>query len=168
MEGRERVRKVLHNFEEIICAVILMFMAVLCFANVIVRYLTNFSLAFSEELLVNLFVWLTLLGTAVGFKRKAHLGMTLLTNRLPKTWKRPVVALTAAVSAGLFALLAWRGYFMVLEEYESGMVTYSMGLPMWLFGLAVPVGSLIVVGRVVQAALIELRPRSKKATEGGS
>ncbi|WP_446697811.1 TRAP transporter small permease subunit [Acetomicrobium sp. S15 = DSM 107314] len=33
--------------------------------NVIVRYLTTFSFSFSEELLVNLFVWITMLGASI-------------------------------------------------------------------------------------------------------
>lgn len=146
------MRKVLGNLEEVLCAIVLMFMAVLCFANVIVRYLTTYSLAFSEELLVNLFVWLTLLGAAIGFKRGSHLGVTLLTSRFPKSWRKGVVVFGALFSSGLFCLLAYQGYFMVSQQYQTGMTTYSMGLPMWWFSLAVPTGSVLVVIRIIQAA----------------
>ena len=57
--------KVLDKIEEYICAFLLFFMAALAFANVLVRYLTDGSLAFTEELIVNLFVWITVLGGAI-------------------------------------------------------------------------------------------------------
>ena len=42
---------VLRDAEKIVCAVILLAMTLLGFANVVVRYLTNYSLAATEELL---------------------------------------------------------------------------------------------------------------------
>lgn len=144
-------------FEEYLCAFLIALMATLAFANVIVRYLSDQSLAFTEELIINLFVLATLLGTSMAFKRGAHLGMTFIDTLLPPKALRWIAGLVAVCGVVLFAVLFYFGVDMVIQEYESEMVTYSMALPMWWFGLSVPVGSAIVLIRVIQAAIQEFR-----------
>lgn len=154
------MRKILNQIEEYLCAAMLLFIAALAFANVVVRYLTDGSLAFTEELIVNLFVWITVLGGAIAFKRRAHLGVSILTNKFPVKYQKAVVTFTALCSVGLFLLLFTHGVQLVISEYTNKMTTYSMALPMWWFGLAVPLGALLLIIRVVQAAWDELRSLS--------
>lgn len=148
--------------EEYLCAALLMFMAVLTFANVIVRYLTDGSLAFTEELVVNLFVLATMLGASMAFKRGAHLGITFVFDWMPLRWKKVTVILTGLCSITIFVILLLHGTNMVQQEYQSGMKTYSMGLPMWWFGLAIPIGVVIVLARIVQTTIAEYRTLMQK------
>ncbi|MGI6605241.1 MAG: TRAP transporter small permease [Firmicutes bacterium] len=153
--------KVLDKIEEYLCAGMLSVMAALTFANVLVRYLTNASLAFTEELVVNLFVWVTMFGGAIAFRKGAHLGVSVLTNMFPTRLQKAVVILSAVCGVALFAILFKEGVGLVSQEYKNQMTTYSMGLPMWWFGLAVPTGALICLLRVVWAATNELRSLSQ-------
>lgn len=154
--------RVLDKIEEYLCAALLFFMAGLAFANVIVRYLTSGSLAFTEELIVNLFVWITVLGAAIAFRKNAHLGVELVVNRLPVRWQKAAIVFGAICTAGLFICLFNQGIGLVAQEYKNQMVTYSMALPMWWFGLAVPFGALIMILRALQATISELRTLSKQ------
>ena len=104
----------------------------------------------------------TLLGASMAFKRGAHLGMTFIDGLLPPKGRRIISLFVAACGVGLFAILFCYGVDMVIQEYESEMVTYSMALPMWWFGLSVPIGSLLVIIRVIQAACQELRALNQK------
>ena len=70
--------KVLDWFEEIICVLCTIVMTVLVFANVISRYLLHSSLSFSEEITTYLFVLLSMMGTAIAAKRRAHLGLSII------------------------------------------------------------------------------------------
>ena len=62
------------HFEELLGSVLLAIMATIAFINVIVRYCTSFSFAWTEEMTVNFFVWVVLLGTARAFRTGGHLG----------------------------------------------------------------------------------------------
>lgn len=146
----------LNKLEEYLCAGLIMFMAVLTFLNVIARYLTEQSLAFTEELVVNLFVLATLLGASIAFRKGAHLGVSLFADRFLAKYKKAVIILSAVSGVAIFGILLYHGVGMVIQEYKSEMTTYSMGLPMWWFGLAVPVGAMLAIIRVVQAAVAEL------------
>ncbi|MBO4312747.1 MAG: TRAP transporter small permease subunit, partial [Desulfovibrio sp.] len=62
------------HFEELLGSIMLAVMALIAFANVIVRYCTTFSLAWTEEITINFFVWVVLLGTACAFRDNTNLG----------------------------------------------------------------------------------------------
>ena len=71
------------RFEDLLGSFMLAVMAVIAFLNVIVRYCTSFSFAWTEEITINFFVWITLLGTARAFREGGHLGMTALYDAQP-------------------------------------------------------------------------------------
>ena len=70
-------------FEEVICALLLIVMVVVTTCNVVARYIPGLCLAASEELVVNLFVWLVVLGAVVAVKQKAHLAISLVIKKFP-------------------------------------------------------------------------------------
>ena len=74
---------VIIHIEEVLCALLFAIMGIIMFVNIISRYLLKYSLAFTEELVVSFFVWLTLLGAAIAFREGSHLGFTFITDRLP-------------------------------------------------------------------------------------
>lgn len=76
------------RFEDLLGSFILAVMAVIAFINVIVRYCTSFSFAWTEEITINFFVWITMLGTARAFREGGHLGMTALYDSLPLRYRR--------------------------------------------------------------------------------
>ena len=65
--------------ERLICAVLFLGMTLLGFANVVVRYATNYSLASSEELLTNGFLLLTVFGAAIAVEAGVALSQRQVT-----------------------------------------------------------------------------------------
>jgi TRAP-type C4-dicarboxylate transport system permease small subunit len=63
-----------------IAAMLLMAMALIAFVNVLSRYFVNFSIGATEEITINLFVWMTVVGTGIAFERGAQLGMVTFFN----------------------------------------------------------------------------------------
>ena len=70
--------KILDSIEEIICIICTIVMVCITFANVVCRWTGIGSLAFSEEIATYLFILLSMMGTAIAAKRRAHLGLTIL------------------------------------------------------------------------------------------
>ena len=62
----------LDYIEETIIVLLLAFMCIMNFINVIFRYLFASSFSFTEELTVMAFVWVTMMGIATGYKRCGH------------------------------------------------------------------------------------------------
>jgi TRAP-type C4-dicarboxylate transport system permease small subunit len=128
-------------------------MTVVAFINVITRYLVRYSLAFTEELVVSLFVWLTLLGTAIAFREGAHLGFTYLVDRAPRSLRRFSVWLGALLGVGLFALLIYFGLGQIKSERLLGTTSEALAIPQWWYTAGIPGFGLVAIARIIQGAL---------------
>src|SRR3546814_1736271 len=70
--------------EELVAAIAMALLGLITFANVVVRYLTNYSLAFTEEYSIVLMVAVALLGTAIAAARDSHIRVTWFIAQLPR------------------------------------------------------------------------------------
>ena len=87
-------------------------MGLLCgitMANVVVRYFTNFSFAFTEEISVSLLVFMTLVGAASAFRNNNHIRVTLLVDRLPAGARRAAQVFALGACCLMFGVIAWYG-----------------------------------------------------------
>jgi TRAP-type C4-dicarboxylate transport system permease small subunit len=151
------VKKVFDNFEELLGSIILIVMAVITFANVITRYFIFYALAFTEEVTINFFVWLVMLGTAIAFKKGAHLKMTFLYDKMPLKGRKMCFYVGTALSLTFFALLAYLGYIQVRDEIDLAVTSPSLAIPVYYYTFALPVFSVLIFIRIVQATLEVLR-----------
>jgi len=147
--------KVFDYLEESLIAFTLIIMVVINFGNVLSRYILYASWSFSEELMVILFVYNSFLGAALAYRRGAHLGFTMLTDALHGTAKKMVVVFSTVLSLALMGLLAFYGAEMVSGQMEYSQRTPALGLPESLAGMAVPLGSLLISFRIIQACIRE-------------
>ena len=145
------------HFEELLGSVLLAIMATIAFINVIVRYCTSFSFAWTEEMTVNFFVWVVLLGTARASRTGGHLGMTLFYDALPRPARRACQWIGIAVCVIFFGALAYAGALEVLDEISLDVTSESLGIPVWWYTIATPLFSLLVIFRMLQRSLGDLR-----------
>lgn len=145
--------RVLERLEELVLVLTFAVMTVVAFINVITRYFIRYSLAFTEELVVSLFVWLTLLGTAIAFRQGAHLGFEVLAGRLPRPVRRVLLWVSAATSMVLFVALVYYGILQIRSERLLGTTSEALAIPQWWYTLGIPVFGVLVVVRIVQGAL---------------
>lgn len=78
----------LDKVEDFVLALMFLAMVSIIFFQVVMRYVFNNSLSWSEELGKFLFVWLSWIGISIGHRRKEHIKITLLVDRLSPTAKR--------------------------------------------------------------------------------
>ena len=138
------MREILGRIEDIICAICLIIMTTLTFANVIARYVFSASFSFSEEITTYLFVMLSLIGSAAAARRKAHLGFTAILDLLPAGVKRAIQTMSYALATAFSAALFWYGINMVQSQIFHGQVTAGMQWPEWIFGSFVPLGAFFI------------------------
>jgi TRAP-type C4-dicarboxylate transport system permease small subunit len=128
-----------------IAAVLLFVMALVAFVNILSRYLFHFSFAATEEITINLFVWMTVVGSGIAFERGAQLGMVTFFGWFPRALKTGVVHLSAGLSALLFILVDW---YLIRAIYDELTLFHAMsgslGIPVWIYYAGVPVLSIFV------------------------
>lgn len=159
------MRKVLDNFEEYILVITLALMTVITVMNVISRKFLDASWAFTEELTTNMFILNTLLGAAVGAKRGTHMGLSVLTDLLPRKFEKYVKLITTIVAVFFCGVLLKYGVDMVMSEIASGQTTPALGWPEWIFGLSIPVGAFLMLVRFIQYGVLGFK-KGQKQEEG--
>ena len=143
------VNKILDKIEEVLVCLCLVAMTALTFGNAVLRKLGS-GIFFSEEISTYLFVLLSLLGSAIAAKRGAHLGLTIVTERVGPKAARALGIISMALSTAFSALICYYGVFMVINQYEKGQVTLATQLPECIFGSFVPIGALFMTIRFGQ------------------
>ena len=140
-----------------IVAVLLFTMASIAFINVLSRYLFHFSFAATEEITINLFVWVTVIGSGIAFERGGQLGMITLFRMFPLRLKKVVIVFGSALSAFLFLLV---DIYMIQAIYEELTLFHAtsaaLGIPVWIYYIGVPVFSVFVFAGIYRDASSKL------------
>lgn len=138
-------------------AILLFSMASIAFINVLSRYLFHFSFAATEEITINLFVWITVIGSGIAFERGGQLGMVTLYNIFPKKLKKFVIVFGSGLSAILFLLV---DIYMIQAIYEELTLFHAtsaaLGIPVWIYYIGVPVFSVFVFAGIYREASSKL------------
>ena len=145
------------RFSHYITALLLFIMAAIAFVNVLSRYLFHFSFASTEEITINLFVWMTVLGSGIAFERGLHLGMVTIYNLFPRKMKKVVIVFSAGLSAVLFLVV---NVYMIQAIYDEitlfKATSAALGMPVWIYYLGVPVFSVYVFQGIYKNAINQL------------
>lgn len=146
------------KFEEFIMMLGMIAMVTLNFTNVVFRYLfpqTPFS--YTEELTLLIFIWVTMLGIACGYKWISHTGLSIVTDILPRVLKRLVLVFATVCSVGLFVMIFYQGILMVQNQLKFGQILPGMKISAATAGAAIPACSVIVILRALQAGIREIK-----------
>lgn len=146
------------KIEEVLAAASLGLVAVITFANVLTRYFSDISFAFTEEFSICLMVIMTLFGASVAVVRDRHMRITFLLNKLSPLWRWRAEMFSLAAIALMFAILAIFGWQFAYDDYRFEVTSPALGVPQWLYSLWLPLLSVVVAGRAL-GALIRLARR---------
>lgn len=128
-------------------------------ANVLVRYFTDVSFAFTEEVSVFLLIFLTFMGSAKAFLDGNQIAVTFFIDNLPWRWKRRWLLFGLAISALMMVLLVWFGARMAWDDYDLEVTSPGLGWQQWIYTVWLPLLSLLVLVRIGQGFIHVLRKR---------
>ncbi|MGE0848569.1 MAG: TRAP transporter small permease [Hyphomicrobiaceae bacterium] len=135
--------------EEIIAAAAMAALGLITLANVIVRYLTNYSFAFTEEYSIALMVVVAMLGASIAAARNRHMRITWFVDNMRPGLRAAADAVAMLATAAMFVLLVALGARLVWDEYRFEVTSPGLGEPQWIYTLMLPVLSVLVVARAV-------------------
>jgi len=85
------------------------------------RYVLNNTPTWAESLALLLVLYVTMLGCAVGVRDAGHIGMELLGDMVPASWKRPMEIVIHLLTLSFGALMAWN-CFEMLKSVRAYMI----------------------------------------------
>lgn len=141
MKAYKKLMNAIAAIEKIILIVTMLLILVLTAGNVFSRYVIHRSWSFTEELVVAVFVLITLLAAALACRDGELVNLTLVTDRLPEKLKKPSVILSTILCV-IFSLLLFKyGMDKVLTQLANGKRTFVLNWPEWIFWSFVPIGA---------------------------
>lgn len=150
MKAYKKLMDIVAEFEKIITSVILIFVTILTFANVCVRYLSDSQFAWSEELTINLFVLLIMMGCGLSARDGSLISLSLVFDRLNVTGKKIFVAIITVVNCAFCAILLKTGIEKVMTQMANGKKTPSLLLPEWIFTIFLPIGAVFLILHTIE------------------
>ncbi|MBW6397704.1 TRAP transporter small permease [Roseomonas sp. HJA6] len=131
-------------------------MALITAANVVTRYLTDVSLAITEEYSVVLMVIVALIGSALAIACGRHIRIGYFTDLLSPAWRRRAEVLALLLSIVCFGLLVVFGADLAYDEYRFEVLSNGLANPQWLYTGWLPLLALLVIaraaGRIIRLA----------------
>lgn len=128
------------RIEAVILALGVLLMAVNTVANVVGRFLFGESLHFSEEVNRILIILITFAGIGYAARHGRHIRMSALYDVFPTKVRRVMKVIISFVTSAVMFFLCWYSVSYIHSVYETGRVLPTLGFPIYLIYLWVPVG----------------------------
>lgn len=114
--------------------------------GVISRFVLGSPSRWTEEVAIFLLIWLSLLGAAVAFRRRQHLGVDYFVGKLDPGAAKLLRIVTVLIVA-LFAswVMIYGGAVLVVDTLRAGQRTPALGILMGYVYLAVPLSGVFFV-----------------------
>jgi len=133
-------------------------MTVLVVAQVVLRYVFNDPLTWSEEMARIVFIYLTFIGIGAAYGRRRHMFVDALIIELPPRLRRIVeISVVGLASAFLIAVIVIAARSM-LELTKMEVTTPALEYPMALVYLIIPLGLSALIAQMWLDLYKERRP----------
>jgi len=116
----------LNRFLEIVCGLLMASMVVIVWLGVMSRYIVDIGLTWTEELARYVMIWAALLAVPVGAYRREHIGLDLVFQHLPPSFKPKVRFLLDLVGMAFFLFLTWFGVGMTVKGASQYATIFQM------------------------------------------
>ena len=111
------------------------------FLQVWTRYISQNPLYWTDELARYLFIWITMLGGAIGLKRRVHLSIDEVVNMLPPIFKRIVKLLNNLIIANFLVFFIIGGIRLYTVTHDQPSVI--MHIPIFIVYISAPIAGLL-------------------------
>lgn len=160
MKGYKIYKKIMDGVtfvEKIILAVTLLMVTLITFGNVLSRYVLPTSWSFTEELVINVFVLLSLLGAALCARDEGGLvSMALFSTSLKRRGQRILNLLMVIVGLVFCFVLIKYGFARVATLMTNHKRTDVLRIFEWKFALFVPVSGIFMALHLIESAVDNL------------
>lgn len=162
------MKKIWDNLEEFMIIPLIFAMSIIIFIQVIMRYVFENSLTWSEELARYLFVWLVYFSVSFTARRQKHIRIDAAINLYPKKMRPYIEILSEIIVLAFSIFIAVTGVTVYHKITWSGQMSPAIGLPMQFVYAAPMVGMALTSIRQIQCILQKvkaLKTPSKEVAE---
>lgn len=140
----------LEHLEEGLIAFLLATMTVVTFAQVVARYVFNYSFVWALELTMFCFGALIFLGMAYGVRVGAHIGVDAVVRLLPKRAAHRLAIVSTLLCILYASIVLYGSWIYVSKIHMIGIMAQDLPIPQWVPRAVLPLGFVLLIYRFGQ------------------
>lgn len=145
-----RLDKILTAVENALAMAALGLATAIAVAAVLLRYVFNVFLSWSEESIIYLIIYSTFLGAVITLRHNEHVSVDVLLVVLKGRAQRVVAVLGTTLTVVYLVVIGGYAWLLLFEPFSSSTVTPSLKLPLWVVEAAVPIGLTLMFLRALE------------------
>ena len=135
----EEQTRVSLKIEDWLTVIIMGLLALITFANVLVRYFTDQSFAWTEEFSVFLMILLAMVAGSAAVARDRHIRIEYFAESGSMARRKRLAQFGAAMVAILFFLIAALSVRVVWDDFRFEETSPGIGVPQWWYSIWLPI-----------------------------
>ena len=151
--------------EDWLTVIIMGMLACITFANVLVRYFTDSSFAWTEEFSVFLMILLAMVAGSAAVARDRHIRIEYFSGSGSMARRKRLSQFGAVLVAALFFLIAGLSVRMVWDDFRFEETSPGIGVPQWWYSIWLPIVSTAIA---LRACGLFVRRGKQDDNEGAS
>jgi len=171
LQMKKRLAFFFNYLEEIVLVTMFAVMVAIIFLQVIMRYVFNNSLYWSEELGKFLFVWISWLGISIGKRRGEHIKITLLTDKFSFRMAQFINIISELIVISICAVTFYYGISLVISQVGTHYAGIKISMSWGYLSVVVGCGLMILrsVGDTIKSVVLLIKNAPDEPTvEGGN
>jgi TRAP-type C4-dicarboxylate transport system permease small subunit len=148
-DGPDEQTRVPLAVEDWATVVIMGLLACITFANVVVRYFTDTSFAWTEEFSVFLMILLAMVAGSAAVARDRNIRIEYFSESGSMKRRRRLARFGALMVAALFLLMAVLSTRVVWDDYRYEETSPGIGVPQWWYSIWLPIVSTAIALRAI-------------------
>lgn len=137
------------RIEDWLTAAVMALLALITFANVLVRYFTDSSFAWTEEISVFLMILLAMVAGSAAVARDVHIRIEWFAEGGSARRRQALARFGALMVALLFGAIAVLSVRVVWDDYRFEETSPGIGVPQWWYSVWLPVCSALITWRAI-------------------
>ncbi len=137
------------QIEDWLTVIVMGLLSLITFVNVLVRYFTDQSFAWTEEFSVFLMIVLALVAGSASVARNRQIRIEYFADSGSEKRQRALARFGAIMVFALFALIAVLSARVVWDDFRFGETSPGIGIPQWWYTIWLPVLSTAIAGRAL-------------------
>ncbi len=151
--------KILSFFEEWTLFVSVIVALLALFVNVVMRYIFNYTLIWSEELVREVIIYTTFVGCSAAVKNRSMIKIDASVQLLPK-FKMPLTFFSNFVIMIFSGMMIYYGWLMAAMQHRTHQKTIIMQIPLVILYAILPLMGVMMLIRSIQVIredILEIR-----------
>ncbi|MBE2263492.1 MAG: TRAP transporter small permease [Burkholderiaceae bacterium] len=148
------------KIEDWATVIIMALLACITFANVLVRYFTDSSFAWTEEFSVFLMILLAMVAGSAAVARDRHIRIEYFSASGSAARQRRLALFGVAMVVLLFGLMTVLSVRLVWDDYRFNETSPGIGVPQWWYSIWLPIIALAITMRALGFLVRRWRDRA--------